>query len=44
LVTGDKENAIEYYQLAVELNPGKTEYEKRVLQNSKDKLAELGVE
>jgi predicted alpha/beta superfamily hydrolase len=44
LVTGDKENAIKSYQLAVELNPGKSEYEKRVLHNSKDKLAELGVE
>jgi|GEM_PF-6957941 len=39
-----KENAIKYYKLAVELNPGDTEYAKRVLINSKDKLRELGVE
>ncbi len=42
LVTGDKDNAIKYYKLAVELNLGKTEYEKRILKNSKDKLMELG--
>jgi len=41
---GDKENAIKYYKLAVELNPGDTEYAKRILKNSKDKLRELGVE
>lgn len=44
LTMGDKENAIKYYKLAVKLNPGDTEYAKRVLQNSKDKLRELGVE
>jgi len=44
LIMGDKENAIKYYKLAVKMNPGDTEYAKRVLQNSKDKLRELGVE
>ncbi len=44
MVKGDKENAIKYYKMAVELNPGDTAYAKRVLQNSKDKLRELGVE
>jgi predicted alpha/beta superfamily hydrolase len=43
MIKGDKENAIKYYKLAVELNPGDTDYAKRVLQNSKDKLRELGV-
>lgn len=42
LTMGDKVNAIKYYKLAVELNPGKSDYEKRILQNSKDKLQELG--
>jgi predicted alpha/beta superfamily hydrolase len=40
---GDNEKAIKYYKLAVELNAGDTDYAKRVLQNSKDKLKELGV-
>jgi tetratricopeptide (TPR) repeat protein len=40
---GDKDKAIKHYTLAVELNPGDTDYAKRVLQNSKDKLKELGV-
>jgi len=44
MVMGDKENAVKYYQLAVELNPGDTAYAKRILKNSKDKLRELGVE
>lgn len=44
MIKGDKESAIKYYKLAVELNPGNTAYSKRVLQNSKDKLRELGVE
>jgi tetratricopeptide (TPR) repeat protein len=44
MIMGDKENAVKYYKLAVELNPGDTEYAKRVLENSKDKLRELGVE
>ncbi|MGB8951628.1 MAG: alpha/beta hydrolase-fold protein [Candidatus Aminicenantales bacterium] len=44
MIKGDKENAIKYYKLAIELNPGDTDYAKRVLQNSKDKLRELGVE
>jgi tetratricopeptide (TPR) repeat protein len=43
LTKGDKENAIKYYKLAVELNPGDTDYAKRILKNSKDKLRELGV-
>ncbi len=43
MIMGDKEKAIKYYKLAIELNPGDTEYAKRVLQNSKDKLSELGV-
>ena len=38
------ENAVKYYKLAVELNPGDTAYAKRILKNSKDKLRELGVE
>ena len=40
--SGDKENAIKYYRLAIDLNPGDTGYAKRVLKNSKDKLRELG--
>jgi tetratricopeptide (TPR) repeat protein len=44
MIMGDKENAVKYYKLAIELNPGDTEYAKRVLINSKDKLRELGVE
>jgi predicted alpha/beta superfamily hydrolase len=43
LIKGDKENAIKYYKLAVKLNPGDTDYAKRILKNSKDKLRELGV-
>jgi enterochelin esterase-like enzyme len=43
LTKGDKEKAIKFYKLAVELNPGDTDYAKRILQNSKDKLKELGV-
>jgi tetratricopeptide (TPR) repeat protein len=42
LTKGDKENAIKYYKLAVKINPGDTEYAKRILKNSKDKLKELG--
>jgi len=44
MMTGDKEKAIKYYKMAVELNPGDTAYAKRILKNSKDKLRELGVE
>lgn len=40
---GDKENAIKYYKLAVKLNPGDTDFAKRVLTSSKNKLQELGV-
>jgi predicted alpha/beta superfamily hydrolase len=42
LTKGDKEKAIKYYKLAVEINPGDTDYAKRILKNSKDKLKELG--
>jgi tetratricopeptide (TPR) repeat protein len=41
---GDRENAIKYYQLAVEKNPGNTDFEKRILQSSKGKLKELGID
>ncbi len=44
MIKGDKENAIKYYKMAIELNPGDTDYAKRVLENSKSKLRELGVE
>ena len=44
LTKGDKEQAIQYYKLAVKLNPGDTDFAKRVLQNSKAKLRELGAE
>ncbi|MFB0564955.1 MAG: alpha/beta hydrolase-fold protein [Candidatus Aminicenantaceae bacterium] len=44
MIMGKKEKAIKYYKLAIKLNPGDTEYAKRILQNSKDKLRELGVE
>jgi predicted alpha/beta superfamily hydrolase len=44
MIKGDKENAIKYYKMAVELNPGDTDFAKRVLENSKNKLRELGVE
>jgi len=41
LTKGDKETAKKYYELAIQKNPGQTESEKRILQNSKDKLKEL---
>lgn len=44
MIMGEKEKAIKYYKQAIKLNPGDTEYAKRVLQNSKNKLRELGVE
>lgn len=44
MISGDNENAIKYYRLAVERNPGDTDYAKRVLANSKAKLKELGAE
>jgi hypothetical protein len=44
MTMGDTANAIKYYKLAVELNPGAGETDKRILQNSKDKLRELGAE
>ncbi|MCI0493558.1 tetratricopeptide repeat protein [candidate division KSB1 bacterium] len=43
LTLGDKENAIKFYKLAVKLNPGDSDFSKRVLQNSQHKLQELGV-
>ena len=44
LTMGDKENAIKFYKSAVEMNPGDSDYAKRILLNSKTKLKELGVE
>jgi len=44
LTKGDKEQAIHFYKLAVQLNPGDTAFAKRILENSKSKLRELGVE
>jgi hypothetical protein len=41
LTTGDTANAIKYYRLADELNPGATDVDKRILKNSQDKLREL---
>jgi predicted alpha/beta superfamily hydrolase len=41
LTMGDKEKAIKYYELAIQKNPGKTDYEKRLLQNARDKLKKL---
>ena len=41
LTMGNKAKAKEYYELAIQKNPGQTDYEKRILQNSKDKLKEL---
>ncbi len=41
LVKGDKEKAKTCYEPAIQKNPGKTDYERRILQNSKDKLKEL---
>jgi len=38
LTTGDKVNAKKYYELAIQKNPGRTDAEKRILQNSRDKL------
>ena len=44
MVTGDSENAVKYYRLAVAANPGDSDFAKRVLANSKAKLKELGIE
>jgi hypothetical protein len=44
LAKGDRESAIKYYKLAVEKNPGNSDNEKRILQNSKGKLKELGID
>jgi len=44
MIIGDKKKAIKFYKLAIDLNPGDTAYAKRILQYSKDKLSELGVE
>jgi tetratricopeptide (TPR) repeat protein len=43
LTKGDKENAVKYYKLAIEKNPGNSACEKRLLQSSQGKLKELGV-
>jgi len=43
LTKGDKEQAIHFYKLAVQMNPGDTDFAKRILENSKSKLRELGV-
>ena len=34
-----KENAVKYYKLAVELNPGDTEYAKRILKKLEGQTA-----
>lgn len=44
MTSGDRENAVKHYRLAVAANPGDTDYAKRVLENSKAKLKELGAE
>lgn len=44
LARGDRETAVRLYKKAVELNPGDTDFAKRVLQSSQAKLRELGVE
>ena len=44
LIRGDRDEAIKHYRMAVAINPGDTDYAKRVLANSKAKLKELGVE
>ncbi len=44
LTKGDKENAVKFYRLAIEKNPGNSDFEKRLLQSTKAKLKELGVE
>ncbi len=44
MISGDSENAIKHYRLAVQRNPGDTDYARRVLANSKAKLKELGAE
>jgi predicted alpha/beta superfamily hydrolase len=41
LTMGDKPKAKEYYELAIQKNPGKTDYEKRLLENARNKLNEL---
>jgi predicted alpha/beta superfamily hydrolase len=41
LTMGDKQKAKEYYELAIQKNPGRTDNDKRILQNSKAKLDEL---
>ncbi len=44
MISGDSENAVKYYRLAVHANPGDSDYAKRVLANSQAKLKELGAE
>jgi len=38
---GDKGKAKEYYELAIQKNPGRNDYEKRLLENARNKLKEL---
>jgi len=42
LTMGNKQKAKEYYELAIQKNPGKTDYEKRLLENARTRLKELG--
>jgi predicted alpha/beta superfamily hydrolase len=41
LTKGDRETAKKYYKLAIEKNPGKTNFEQHLLQSSLEKLKEL---
>jgi predicted alpha/beta superfamily hydrolase len=41
MTKGDRDAAKKYYELAIQKNPGRTEYEKRILENSRNKLKEL---
>jgi predicted alpha/beta superfamily hydrolase len=41
MISGDKENAVKFYRLALERNPGDSDYARRILENSKTKLKEL---
>ncbi len=42
MISGDKESAIKHYRRAVDINPGDSDFAKRILENSKTKLKELG--
>jgi hypothetical protein len=41
MTKGDRDAAKKYYELAIQKNPGRTDYEKRILENSRNKLKEL---